>query len=163
MRATWHFSAATARLESEGAVLLELRRGADGALEAPFEQVLWRLLDLGYWEPCTEVYRNGVLFARLARPIGMARTVLTVLDGDRYHFKIIHGNTPRLSLVNGMGREVMVQRAVDPGLLAADVRIHRERIPRGDLAVLLLLAGHVFHGILRERSGKEPLASAALS
>lgn len=161
MRGTWHFHESSAQLESSASRLLEIQYRADGMNEAIFEQVTWQLLDQRFWEPSTVILRNGIFHAVLSRPLGNNRAVLTIVDGDRYHFKFIPGSTPRLSLVNGMGREVMVQRAVGPDLSEAELRIHRERVPRGDLAALILMAGHAFHGLMRER--QRHLASAQVA
>lgn len=152
MRAIWHFTIEQARLESDSAALIHLQRNQEGIKEAVHEQIIWHVLDNGFWEPSTIILRNGTAYAVLSRPIGNGRAVLTIVDGDRYHFKLIQGPSPRLSLVNGMGREVMVQRALGIDLASAELRIHRERVPRGDLVPLILMAGHAFHGLMCERN-----------
>ena len=151
MRATWHFTEDLVRLESDGVDLLTLRSTEENGHVTQFEQRQWSVVDRGFWEPATVLLRDGQEHTRMARQLGTPHPVLTVMDGGRYSFKLLHGEAPRSSVINSMGREVMVQRAMDGSLARVDLRINRERVPRADLAALIIVAGHVFHGLFVER------------
>lgn len=158
MRATWHFTEDLARLESDGVDLLTLRSTEENGHVTQFEQREWNVVDRGFWEPATVLLRDGQEHTRMARQLGTPHPVLTVLDGGRYSFKLLHGEAPRLSVINSMGREVVVQRAMDTDLARVELRIIRERVPRSDLAALIIAAGHVFHGLYVERRADLELA-----